>query len=109
MSPLLQFDAIMNLPRPQVREGADASLQLMVANIDYDSFKGKLGIGRIRSGKLKKGQSVGLTKPGEPVRQGKIAELFVFTNLGRTPVDEATAGDIVMFSGIADLDRKSVV
>lgn len=104
MSPLLQFDAIMNLPRPQVREGADASLQLMVANIDYDSFKGKLGIGRIRSGKLKKGQSVGLTKPGEPVRQGKIAELFVFTNLGRTPVDEATAGDIVMFSGIADFN-----
>jgi hypothetical protein len=51
---LLQFDAIMKLPRPQVREGADAALQLLVANIDYDSFKGKLGIGRIRSGKLKK-------------------------------------------------------
>lgn len=59
--PCLQFDAIMTLPSPQVRAGGDqAGLQLMVANIDYDSFKGKMGIGRLRSGKLKKvGRSVG--------------------------------------------------
>lgn len=50
----------MTLPSPQVRAGGDqAGLQLMVANIDYDSFKGKMGIGRLRSGKLKKvGRSV---------------------------------------------------
>ena len=51
----MQFEAIMKLPCPQVRGGSEAStLQLMVANIDYDSFKGKMGIGRIRSGKIKK-------------------------------------------------------
>jgi GTP-binding protein len=48
------------------------------------------------------GQNVGLTKPGESVRTGRIAELFVFDNLGRLAVEEATAGDIVMFSGLND-------
>jgi GTP-binding protein len=48
------FDAILKLPKPQVRTGANAALQLLVANVDYDSFKGKLGIGRIRSGVVKK-------------------------------------------------------
>jgi GTP-binding protein len=51
----VQFDAILTLPPPQVRSGKDGSaLQLQVANIDYDSYKGKMGIGRIRSGKLKR-------------------------------------------------------
>ena len=100
MTPL--FEAILKLPPPQVATDGEEAVQMMVANIGYDSFKGKMGIGRIRSGKLKKGQSVGVTRPGEAVRQGKIAELFAFDNLGRTPVDEASAGDIVMFAGIQE-------
>lgn len=94
------FEAISTLPGPTVREGSD--LQMLVANIDYDSFKGKMGIGRIRSGKIRKNQQVAYGKPDQQIRKGQVAELFVFDNLGRTPVDEATAGDIVMFSGIAD-------
>lgn len=57
--------------------------QVLVANIDYDDFKGKLGVGRVHSGNLKRGQTVGLGRPGEDVKVGKIAELFVFDNLGR--------------------------
>jgi len=98
MDPL--FQAISTLPGPKVRE--DSNLQLLVANIDYDSFKGKMGIGRLRSGKIRKAQNVVYGKPGEQLKTGRIAELFIFDNLGRTPVDEAVAGDIVMFSGIED-------
>lgn len=101
MAPL--FEAILKLPPPQVAAAGDeVGVQMMIANIGYDSFKGKMGIGRIRAGKIKKGQTVGVTRPGEAVRQGKVAELFAFDNLGRTPVEEATAGDIIMFSGITD-------
>lgn len=60
------------------------SLKVLVANIDYDDFKGKLGVGRVHSGSLQKGQTVGLGRPDCPVKAGKISELFVFDNLGRT-------------------------
>lgn len=56
----------------------------MVANIDYDDFKGKLGVGRVHSGSLRKGQTVGLGRPGGEIKTGKVSELFVFDNLGRT-------------------------
>lgn len=92
------FEVIEKLPKPKISEGED--LQMLVANIDYDSFKGKLGIGRLRTGKLKKGQKVGIQKPGEELRRGQINELFVFNNFGKVAVEEATTGDIVMFSGI---------
>lgn len=59
-------------------------LEALVANIDYDDFKGKLGVGRVHSGTLRKGQTVGLGRPGGEVKTGKVAELFVFDNLGRT-------------------------
>lgn len=58
--------------------------KVLVANIDYDDFKGKLGVGRVHSGSVKKGQTVGLGRPEAGVKLGKIAELFVFDNLGRT-------------------------
>ena len=49
------------------------------------------------------GEEVSFGKPGEPVKKGKIAELFVFNNVGREKVDTAYAGDIVMMTGIADI------
>lgn len=99
MEPL--FKAIMGMPKPLVEE--TAPLQVLVANIDYDDFKGKLGVGRIHSGSLRKGQTVALARPDGPVKTGKISELFVFDNLGRTGVDEAHAGDIVMVAGLSDI------
>ncbi|CAM9287420.1 unnamed protein product [Ascophyllum nodosum] len=99
MEPL--FKAIMGLPKPLVRE--KSPLQVLVANIDYDDFKGKLGVGRVHSGSLKKGQTVGFGRPGEDLRTNRIAELFVFDNLGRAAVEEAHAGDIVMVAGLSDI------
>jgi GTP-binding protein len=102
MHPL--FDKILGLPAPPVTE-ASAKLprQCLIANIDYDDFKGKLGIGRVTAGTLKVGDQVGYMKPGEDMRTGKVAELFVFDNLGRTNVDEVKAGEIAMIAGLEDI------
>jgi GTP-binding protein len=97
------FKQIMTLPKPK----ADVSkpLQLQIANIGMDTFIGRLGIGRILSGSLKKGVPVGISEgPGSKVRQVKVSELFNFDAAGRAPVDEASAGDIVVFSGIPDFN-----
>jgi len=99
------LDAIVDsIPAPEV--DADAPAQLLVANIDFDDFKGKLGIGRVKQGKLKAGDAgtFGAMKgPDDDCRAIKINDLFVYDNLGRKAVDEASAGEIVMFSGVSDI------
>ncbi len=99
------LDAIVeSIPAPEV--DAEAPAQLLVANIDFDDFKGKLGIGRVKQGKLKAGDAgtFGAMKgPDDDCRAIKINDLFVYDNLGRKAVDEASAGEIVMFSGVSDI------
>ena len=95
---------ILKLPPPPVAsESATEPVQLLIANIDYDDFKGKLGIGRLTAGTLTVGDTVGFTKPGEDLKKGKISELFIFDNLGRTSVKSASAGEIVVVAGLADV------
>ncbi|CAM9435967.1 unnamed protein product, partial [Discosporangium mesarthrocarpum] len=77
--------------------------QVLVANIDYDDFKGKLGVGRVHSGSLKRAQNVALGRPDQDPKSGKISELFVFDNLGRKAVEEAKAGEIVMVAGLPEI------
>lgn len=86
---------------PLVDEGKP--LQLLIANVDYDDFKGKIGIGRILNGELKTGDDVVYGKPGEAVKKSKVSEVFVFNNVGREKVDRAFAGDIVMITGIDEI------
>ena len=95
------FDIILELPEPKVDDSK--SLQLLIANIDYDEFKGKMGIGRVLNGKLNVGDNIVYGKPDETYKNGKIAEMFMFDNIGRQSVQEVTAGDIVMVTGIDDI------
>lgn len=97
------FDAILQLPKAQV--DPTKPLQVLIANIDYDDFKGKLGIGRIVNGELKAGDEVvyGVPNEASAYKKGKVNEVFVFNNVGREKVDKASAGDIVTISGIADI------
>jgi len=85
----------------------DAPLQFQVSALDYSSYLGRLGIGRIRRGRLRVGQEVavlhGPLAEGMTPRRGKVGQVFTFKGLERTPVDEAQAGDIVMVTGIEDL------
>lgn len=111
LTPLFN-EILKQVPPPQV--DFDSSLQLLVANIDIDEFKGKLGIGRIVRGSIKVGDEVMYGKPKdeskdnenpEPIsyNKGKILEIFTFNNLGKEKTNSAKAGDIVLVSGLPDI------
>ena len=99
MGPL--FDAVIEgIDAPKIHKREPEALQALVSNIDYDPFKGKMGIARVSNGMVKAGQAVALAHPDKPKRTGRIGNLFVFDNLGKKEVEEASAGEIIMFAGI---------
>merc|ERR1711937_740600 len=99
MGPL--FDAILeNIRAPTVEKPEPDALQALISNIDFDPFKGKMGIARITNGSVKAGQPIALAHPDKDKRTGRVNELFVFDNLGKKEVNEASAGEIIMFSGV---------
>jgi len=103
MNPLL--DAIVEtIDPPQVDNTEPDSLQALVSNIDFDSFKGKMGIARITNGSVRAGQPVALVHPEKGKKTGRLGNLFVFDNLGKREVEEAHAGEIVMFAGLQDVE-----
>ena len=78
-------------------------LQLQVSSLDYDSFIGRLGIGRVTRGKIKNGQTVALSKNDGTVTSFRISKLFVEEGIKRVEKDVAYYGDIVTFAGCADI------
>src|SRR6478752_4235555 len=104
MRPL--FETIISyVPAPAGE--VDAPLQFQVSALDYSSYVGRLGIGRIRRGSMLPGQEVAiLNHPlagGELPARGRIGQVFMFEGLNRVPVEHAAAGDIVLVTGIEDL------
>ncbi|GIK85395.1 MAG: GTP-binding protein [Betaproteobacteria bacterium] len=100
------FETILaRVPAPDA--DAEAPLQFQVSALDYSSYLGRLGIGRIRRGRLAAGQEVavlhGPLAEGMAPRRGRIGQVFAFRGLERAPVDVAEAGDIVQVTGIDDL------
>jgi GTP-binding protein len=81
----------------------DAPLQLQISTLDYNSYVGRIGIGRIRRGTLRPGMSVALRNGDEDKGTGKIAQVLAFRGLEREPVEQAYAGDIVAVTGIEDV------
>ncbi|KAL7497673.1 hypothetical protein ACHAWT_006061 [Skeletonema menzelii] len=103
MKPL--FDAIRDcVDPPEVKSTEPDALQCLVSNIDYDNFKGKMGIARISQGTIKAGQPVALARPGAAKKTGRLTSLFIFDNLGKKEVQSASAGEIIMFSGLEDIE-----
>lgn len=78
-------------------------LQLQVSSLDYDEYIGRLGIGRITKGTVKKGQTIALAKRDGSIKRGKVAKLFVNEGLKRVEKDVAHSGDIVILAGFADV------
>ena len=78
--------------------------QMLVSNIDYDDYLGRIAVGRIERGTIKSGMPIAICKADDKVVQGKVAKLFTYQGLKRTEVEEAGAGDIVSLSGIADIN-----
>ncbi len=102
LTPLL--DTILEyMPAPEGEE--DDPLQLLVSSIDYDTFRGRTGIGRVERGVIKVGQGISVCNfhgDGKS-RPAKIVSLFQFDGLKRVPVEEARVGDIVCFTGCEDI------
>jgi GTP-binding protein len=98
--PLL--DAIVrNVPAPDV--DPDGPLQLQVSSLDYNAYVGVLGIGRINRGIARANTAVSLVRRNGAVQNARLMQLYGFSGLTRVDVEEAAAGDIVVFSGIEDL------
>jgi GTP-binding protein len=100
------FETILaNVPAP--RADTEAPLQFQVSALDYSSYVGRLGIGRIRRGTLRVGQEVavlnGPLAEGQLPTKGKVGQVFKFAGLERVAVDSAEAGDIVLVTGIDNL------
>ena len=97
------FDQIVEtIPAP--RPLRDDSLQLLVANLDYSDYLGRLAIGRIFSGEIAVGDQVAIVKPEGSIQKTKIAQLYVFEGLKREPVDSARCGEIVALAGIENIE-----
>src|SRR5947209_7833070 len=97
------FDVILNnVPAPEV--DADAPLQMLVVSLDWSDYVGRIAIGRVVAGKIKKGQRVALLRreghhseaDAQTVKRvdGKVQNLYTFDRLGRAEADEVSAGDI---------------
>jgi GTP-binding protein len=97
------FDQIVEtIPPPQALR-AD-SLQLLVANLDYNDYVGRLAIGRIFSGELAIGDQVVVVKRDGSLKKVRISQLYVFEGLKREPVDRAGLGEIVALAGFEDIE-----
>ena len=83
----------------------EAPLQMLVSSIDYNDYVGRIGIGRIERGTIRQNQEVSICDYHDPSHsaKGKVVALYEFDGLGKKPITEASAGEIVAFSGMADI------
>lgn len=89
---------------PDARGDEQAPLQMLVSNIDYDNYLGRLATGRIQRGTMKAGDQVSLISSADgEVHTEKITKVFVFQGLGRQPVESAGSGEIVCLGGIEEV------
>tara|TARA_Y100000589_G_scaffold19122_2_gene15946 strand:+ start:18984 stop:20789 length:1806 start_codon:yes stop_codon:yes gene_type:complete len=100
MNPL--FEAIVEKVSPPEVD-LDGPFQMQISSLDYSSFLGVIGIGRIKRGKIKAGSPVKVVDRNGKVRNGKILKIMGHLGLDRVEVSEATAGDIVCITGIDEL------
>jgi GTP-binding protein len=96
MQPLLDM-VLEHIPGPEI--DPDAPLQILVTTLDWSDYVGRIAIGRVLSGKIVRGQQVALIQ-AEGTTQAKVNGVFLFDKLGRTEVEEATAGDITAVVGL---------
>ncbi len=95
------FETILSaVPAPVVDE--DGPFQMLVTALDYDDYKGKYAIGRITRGRVRSGMLVARIARASELARGRVTLVFTHQGLGRIEVEEATAGDIVALTGIAD-------
>ena len=96
------YEAILHhVPAP--KSEPDAPLQFQISTLDYNSYVGRIGIGRIRRGTVKAGQTIQLWNGSEDHGTAKVQQVLTFKGLARESVESAVAGDIVAVTGIEDV------
>ncbi len=96
------YDAILkHVPTPEV--DANAPLQMLVVTLDYSDYVGRIGIGRVVAGTIRKGQRIALLKPDGRRIDDTVAQLYAFERLGRVETNEVGAGDICAVVGLEDV------
>jgi GTP-binding protein len=96
------FETILSHVEPP-KGDSEAPLQLQISALDYSTYTGRLGVGRVTNGRIKPGQVVAVMREDEQIAQGRINQVLGFKGLERVPVEEAEAGDIVIISGIEEI------
>src|SRR5687768_2233776 len=100
MRPL--FDTILSHVKAPAGD-VDGPLQLQISALDYSSFVGRIGIGRINRGRLKPGQDVMVLAGGNPPKKARVNQVLGFRGIERVQLGEALAGDIVLINGVEEL------
>ena len=100
MQPLLEM-LLEHVPGPEV--DVDRPLQMLISQIDYSEYVGRIAIGRIQAGTITSGQSLVIMQE-QGQAEGKVGQLFVFDKLGRTEADSAQAGDIAAVTGLEKIE-----
>ena len=99
------FDTIIDyIPAPEAE--VDEPFQMLVSAIDYNEFVGRIAIGRIERGTLKQNQEIAVCNyhtPDAPAKKAKAVSMYEFDGLGKKPVSESTAGNIIALSGIGEI------
>jgi len=100
MEPLLDL-VLEHVPPPEVEAG---EFRMLTTTMDWSEFVGRIAVGRIKSGVIKKGQSVNVLKADGVVQKAKITAVNSFDKLGRVEVDRAEAGEVVALMGIEGIE-----
>ena len=99
------FDTILEyIPAPE--QNVDAPFQMLVSSIDYNEFVGRIAIGRIERGVIRQNEEIAVCnyhEPDAPAKKAKAVSMYEFQGLGKQPITEATAGNIIAMSGIGDI------
>ncbi|WP_214684552.1 translational GTPase TypA [Exiguobacterium sp. s155] len=97
------LDTILeNTPAPV--DNSDEPLQFQVTMLDYDTYLGRIGVGRVFRGKIKVGEQVSLCKTDGTVKQLRVTKLFGYFGLKRVEIEEAKAGDLIAIAGMEDIN-----
>lgn len=101
MAPLLDT-IIEKIPGPMIE--SKQPLQMLVTSLDWSDYVGRIAIGRISAGSIKRSQQITISKSEDTVTNAKVGSVHVFENLGRIEVDQADAGEIVAIVGLDNVD-----